>query len=131
MLIDVDEQVKALLEAGVNKDEAVRLVLVSWALANTDNPYDGIAVAGLLTHFVMTGEVPMQLVLAPHEYAEVDTRSGKTKKALTTPTEIPCLKCQSLFKSDGRGNRICDKCKTTAEWQSGGLEEQSLAEVAK
>ena len=31
-----------------------------------------------------------------------------------------CLRCQGSFHSHGAGNRICDPCKGTNEWRSGG-----------
>jgi hypothetical protein len=31
-----------------------------------------------------------------------------------------CLKCSSSFHSHGIGNRICDTCKGSSEWASGG-----------
>lgn len=31
-----------------------------------------------------------------------------------------CLKCSSSFHSHGPGNRICDPCKASNEWMSGG-----------
>lgn|GEM_PF-1721176 len=31
----------------------------------------------------------------------------------------PCLSCKNLFYSEGRGNRICDSCKSTSRWKSG------------
>lgn len=31
-----------------------------------------------------------------------------------------CLRCSSSFHSHGAGNRICDPCKGSSEWMSGG-----------
>ena len=31
-----------------------------------------------------------------------------------------CLRCQSSFHSHGAGNRICEPCKGSNEWRSGG-----------
>jgi hypothetical protein len=31
-----------------------------------------------------------------------------------------CLRCASSFHSFGSGNRICDPCKGSSEWMSGG-----------
>lgn len=31
-----------------------------------------------------------------------------------------CLRCRSPFMSDGPGNRICDPCRESSDWQSGG-----------
>lgn len=31
-----------------------------------------------------------------------------------------CLRCSSSFHSHGAGNRICDPCKASNEWMSGG-----------
>lgn len=31
-----------------------------------------------------------------------------------------CLRCASSFHSHGAGNRICDPCKGSSEWMSGG-----------
>jgi len=31
-----------------------------------------------------------------------------------------CLRCSSSFHSHGSGNRICEPCKTSSEWMSGG-----------
>ena len=31
-----------------------------------------------------------------------------------------CLRCGSSFHSHGAGNRICDPCKGSNDWQSGG-----------
>lgn len=31
-----------------------------------------------------------------------------------------CLRCQGSFHSHGAGNRICDPCKGSNEWRSGG-----------
>ena len=30
-----------------------------------------------------------------------------------------CLRCRKSFNSDGPGNRICDTCKGSQDWQSG------------
>lgn len=32
----------------------------------------------------------------------------------------PCLRCRSSFHSHGSGNRICDPCKSSSDWMSGG-----------
>ena len=31
-----------------------------------------------------------------------------------------CLNCEDLFYSEGKGNRICMRCKNSDDWQSGG-----------
>jgi uncharacterized protein with von Willebrand factor type A (vWA) domain len=31
-----------------------------------------------------------------------------------------CLRCRTPFISEGPGNRICDPCKGSADWQGGG-----------
>jgi hypothetical protein len=31
-----------------------------------------------------------------------------------------CLRCATSFHSHGAGNRICDTCKSSHEWRSGG-----------
>ena len=31
-----------------------------------------------------------------------------------------CLRCESPFYSTGSGNRICDPCKESSDWQNGG-----------
>lgn len=31
-----------------------------------------------------------------------------------------CLRCATRFHSHGAGNRICDPCKTSSDWTSGG-----------
>jgi hypothetical protein len=138
MLIDVDEQVKALLAAGMSKDEALRLVLVSWAICNTDNPYDGMAVASILTEFVVTGKTPLclegkvaddrKLLGDDRAKAIEEGKLTKDERAAKLRMKRPCLKCARSFNSDGPYHRICDKCKDTTEWKSGGLVEHSVAQ---
>lgn len=32
----------------------------------------------------------------------------------------PCLRCSTPFHSAGPGNRFCDPCKESSDWQNGG-----------
>lgn len=41
---------------------------------------------------------------------------GKTTKARVRP----CLRCEKPFYSTGAGNRFCDPCKESSDWQNGG-----------
>lgn len=36
-----------------------------------------------------------------------------------TPFDYNCLMCKKPFKSTGRTNRVCDKCKKSSTWQDG------------
>lgn len=42
------------------------------------------------------------------------------RRAKRTGTARPCLSCESLFFSEGPGNRICPKCIRSEEWSTGG-----------
>ena len=34
------------------------------------------------------------------------------------PAERPCLRCSTIFWSDGFGERICKRCKGQVSWKS-------------
>lgn len=36
-----------------------------------------------------------------------------------TPKTRLCLKCRSSFESEGAGERVCRKCKSSSAWRSG------------
>jgi len=40
-------------------------------------------------------------------------------KADVTPKTRLCLKCRSSFESEGAGERVCRKCKSSSAWRSG------------
>ena len=40
-----------------------------------------------------------------------------------------CLRCSSPFHSSGPGNRICDPCKETQDWQNGGADCVLVADI--
>lgn len=35
------------------------------------------------------------------------------------PAKRPCLRCSMIFGSDGFGDRICPRCKSSKSWRSG------------
>lgn len=49
----------------------------------------------------------------PNSSAE-DPLSGEVK----TKTRL-CLKCRSPFESEGAGERVCRKCKSSSAWRGG------------
>lgn len=49
------------------------------------------------------------------------TKSEKAVRTSNPKARIrPCLSCQTPFYSEGPHHRICDKCKDTESWRSGG-----------
>lgn len=46
-------------------------------------------------------------------------RRAKTKDPASKARVRPCLRCQTSFYSTGPGNRVCDPCKESADWQNG------------
>jgi tRNA(Ile2) C34 agmatinyltransferase TiaS len=48
--------------------------------------------------------------------------AGDRLRGLTadvTPKTRLCLKCRSSFESEGAGERVCRKCKSSSAWRSG------------
>ncbi len=51
-----------------------------------------------------------------------DSIAGYRARDLTadvTPKTRLCLKCRSSFESEGAGERVCRKCKSSSAWRSG------------
>jgi hypothetical protein len=51
--------------------------------------------------------------------ARLSPSSPEVPVAAAIRRERPCLKCQTLFSSEGSGERICKKCKTQSFWREG------------
>ncbi|SDJ26191.1 hypothetical protein SAMN05421850_1114 [Lutimaribacter saemankumensis] len=43
---------------------------------------------------------------------------GTIKATTDIPAERACLRCRSIFWSDGFGERICSRCKGSADWRA-------------
>ena len=41
-----------------------------------------------------------------------------TKQHRDVPAERPCIRCGTKFWSEGFGERICRRCKSSASWKS-------------
>lgn len=46
-------------------------------------------------------------------------RRAKMKDPNSKARVRPCLRCSTPFYSTGPGNRFCDPCKESADWQNG------------
>lgn len=40
------------------------------------------------------------------------------KSPRDVPTERECLRCKTVFQSDGFGERVCPRCKGSAVWKT-------------
>ncbi len=45
--------------------------------------------------------------------------AASSKARGDAPAERACLRCCTMFWSEGFGQRICARCKTSATWKSG------------
>ncbi len=50
---------------------------------------------------------------SPVPYVPVDSA------ILEDPKLRPCLRCQTMFRSEWAGERICSRCKGSAAWRKG------------
>jgi DnaJ-class molecular chaperone len=47
-----------------------------------------------------------------------DVEFGTSKATADIAAERTCLRCRSIFWSEGFGERICSRCKGSAVWRS-------------
>lgn len=52
--------------------------------------------------------------------ASVKRRHRQLCPAPTAAPPIKCLRCRREFASEGKHNRVCDPCKNTVSWGTGG-----------
>lgn len=91
-------------------DDEVRILMGLWA-----KRMDTEAIAVVLGRSAGAVAVKASRLGLPDRYeGDRDASSGSTKQIR------PCLRCRTPFVSSGRGHRICDSCKKTADWKSGG-----------
>ena len=62
-------------------------------------------------HPMRTPDLPGQSAFAPH---------APPRRQADTPAERCCLRCATPFWSDGFGERVCKRCKSTSAWKSAG-----------
>lgn len=57
----------------------------------------------------------------------VDQDNGPVRAIDDVPKERLCLRCRTLFSSEGFGERICRRCKASRSWKMGVQPTRALA----
>jgi hypothetical protein len=71
--------------------------------------------------------VPFRRDLRAYDRGPAQPDRGEAPEPITDPKTRRCLKCRKDFVSAWAGERVCPKCKHSADWRAGhGSPEQGV-----